>query len=95
MSAKVGCVIVPCAGLDSIPSDIVAYVSNKTLKSFAGPLAAVDMSTSAWKLNGTGISGGTFSSMLSLLEDIPLHKVKASTVDFALSPSKDHLVFGQ
>jgi len=79
-------VIVPCAGLDSVPSDILAYLGNKTLKSFAGPSTTVDMSTSAWELRGTGISGGTFSSILAYLEDIPKHKLDAIRQDFALSP---------
>ncbi|KAF9222364.1 NAD(P)-binding protein [Gyrodon lividus] len=81
-----GSVIVPCAGLDSVPSDILAYLGNKTLKAFAGPSATVDMSTSAWKLRGTGISGGTFSSILTSLEEIPDDKTKAARADFALSP---------
>jgi short subunit dehydrogenase-like uncharacterized protein len=79
-------VIVPCAGLDSIPSDILAYLGNRTLKAFAGPSTTVDMSTSAWELHGTGISGGTFSSMLAHLEEIPKHKLDAARRDFALSP---------
>ncbi|KAH0828998.1 Saccharopine dehydrogenase-domain-containing protein [Lanmaoa asiatica] len=85
-ASRLGSVIVPCAGLDSIPSDILAYLGNKTLKAFAGSSTTVDMSTSAWKLRGTGISGGTFSSMLAHLEEVPKHKLDAARKDFALSP---------
>ncbi|KAG9312290.1 Saccharopine dehydrogenase-domain-containing protein [Chiua virens] len=81
-----GSVIVPCAGLDSVPSDILAYLGNKTLKEFGGPSTTVCMSTSAWELHGTGISGGTFSSMLAHLEEIPKNKLEAAREDFALSP---------
>jgi len=87
-SSKSNTIIVPFAGLDSVPSDIVAYVANKTLKSFAGPLTTIDMSTSAWRLKGTGISGGTFSTIISSLETIPKTKLKAGLSDFALSPGK-------
>ncbi|KIJ67410.1 hypothetical protein HYDPIDRAFT_108169 [Hydnomerulius pinastri MD-312] len=85
-ATKARSVIVPCAGLDSIPSDILAYLGNKTLKAFAGPSANVDMSTSAWTMDASGLSGGTFSSILSYIEEVPGDKVKASQQDFALSP---------
>ncbi|KAI6043480.1 Saccharopine dehydrogenase-domain-containing protein [Pisolithus marmoratus] len=87
-AAKTGCVIVPCAGLDSVPSDLLVYVASRTLKSFAGASAVIDLSTSAWKLSASGISGGTFSSILSILEDVPRHKAREATQDFALSPVK-------
>ncbi|KAG6382104.1 Saccharopine dehydrogenase-domain-containing protein [Boletus reticuloceps] len=83
-----GSVIVPCAGLDSVPSDVLAYLGNRTLKAFAGPATTVDTSTSAWELSGTGISGGTFLSILSHLEDVPKHKWEEARRDFALSPIK-------
>ncbi|KAG6329381.1 hypothetical protein ID866_9707 [Astraeus odoratus] len=86
VAAKAGTVIVPCCGMDSVPSDVLVYVANKTLKEAAGRSANIDMSTSAWKLNGMGISGGTFSTILSVLEDIPRRKVDAAREDFALSP---------
>ncbi|KAG8220493.1 Saccharopine dehydrogenase-domain-containing protein [Butyriboletus roseoflavus] len=85
-ASRRGSVIVPCAGLDSIPSDILAYLGNKTLKAFAGPSTTVDMSTSAWKLRGAGISGGTFASILAYLEEVPQRKFEAARRDFALSP---------
>ncbi|KAL4062488.1 Saccharopine dehydrogenase-domain-containing protein [Scleroderma yunnanense] len=85
-AAKSNIVIVPYAGLDSVPSDLLAYVANKTLKLFAGSSTTVDMSTSAWRLNGIGISGGTFFTVLSSLEDLPKTKLKAGLSDFAISP---------
>ncbi|KAI6101403.1 Saccharopine dehydrogenase-domain-containing protein [Pisolithus croceorrhizus] len=85
-AAKAGCVVVPCAGLDSVPSDLVVYVASRTLKSFAGASTAIDSSTSAWRLGGQSISGGTFSTMLSFLEDVPRWKARKVTQDFALSP---------
>lgn len=87
-AAKAGCVVVPCAGLDSVPSDLLVYVASRTLKSFVGTSAAIDLSTSAWRLGGQSISGGTFSSILSSLEDVPRRKAREATQDFALSPVK-------
>lgn len=85
-AVKSGSIVVPCCGLDSVPSDILAFVANKTLKSFGGPSTAVDLSTSAWKLGGASISGGTFSTILSALEEVPKQKMRESTQNSALSP---------
>ncbi|KAG1828525.1 Saccharopine dehydrogenase-domain-containing protein [Suillus variegatus] len=85
-AVKSGSIVVPCCGLDSVPSDILAFVANKTLKSFGGPSTTIDLSTSAWKLGGASISGGTFSTILTALEDVPKHKLLAIRQNFALSP---------
>jgi len=85
---KSGSIVVPCCGLDSVPSDVLAFVANKTLKSFGGPSTTIDLSTSAWKLGGASISGGTFSTILTALEEVPKHKQLAIRQDFALSPVK-------
>lgn len=87
-AVKSGSIVVPCCGLDSVPSDVLAFVANKTLKSFGGPSTAIDLSTSAWKLGGASFSGGTFSTILTVLEDVPKHKLLALRQDFALSPVK-------
>ncbi|KAL4068772.1 Saccharopine dehydrogenase-domain-containing protein [Scleroderma yunnanense] len=85
-AAKSNTLIVPCAGLDSVPTDLITYVANKTLKASAGPTTGIDMSTSAWELDSFGLSGGSFSTFLTALEHIPKHKLKAAVVGFALSP---------
>lgn len=85
-AVKSGSIVVPCCGLDSVPSDVLAFVANKTLKSFGGPSTTIDLSTSAWKLGGASMSGGTFSTILTALEDVPRHKQLAANRDFALSP---------
>ncbi|KAG2366662.1 NAD(P)-binding protein [Suillus spraguei] len=85
---KSGSIVVPCCGLDSVPSDVLAFVANKTLKSFGGPSTTIDLSTSAWRLGGASLSGGTFSTILTALEDVPKHKQLALRQSFALSPVK-------
>jgi short subunit dehydrogenase-like uncharacterized protein len=84
-ATKTGSVIIPASGLDSIPSDIVVYLANKTLKAQLGPNTAIDTSTSAWEMHG-GISGGTLGTIIATLEEVPREKLDASSDDFALSP---------
>jgi hypothetical protein len=84
-ATKTGSVIIPAAGLDSVPSDVVVYLANKTLKAQLGPNTAIDTSTSAWEMRG-GISGGTLGTILTTLEEVPREKLDASSGDFALSP---------
>jgi short subunit dehydrogenase-like uncharacterized protein len=85
-AVKSGSIVVPCCGLDSVPSDVLAFVANKALKSFGGPSTTIDLSTSAWKLGGASISGGTFSTILTTLEDVPKHKLLAIRENSVLSP---------
>ncbi|KAH7917738.1 NAD(P)-binding protein [Leucogyrophana mollusca] len=85
-ATKTGSIIVPCCGFDSVPSDLLVFLANKTLKSLAGPSATIDTSTSVWKLSGAGLSGGTVASMLAAFEEVPRAKFHASSQDFSLSP---------
>lgn len=83
-ATKTGSIIVPSCGFDSVPSDLAAYLSNKTLKSLRTPLD-VGTSTSAFKLR-SGISGGTFSTIMTMLEDVPKKDLKDSGAEYSLSP---------
>lgn len=84
-ATKTGAIIIPCSGLDSIPSDISVYLANKTLKAVVGPDTAIDNSTSAWELRA-GISGGTLGTSIAAVEDVPRAKLEASMKDYVLSP---------
>jgi len=88
LAAESNTVIVPCVGMVAVPSDLLAYVANKTLKSFAGPLTGIDMSTSAWEINGFTYSGGSIASAISVVENVPKDVRNAPRSDFALSPGK-------
>lgn len=79
---QTGSIIVPSCGFDSVPSDIVAYLGAKTL----APLT-VDKSTSSVSVAG-GLSGGTLSSALTMIENVPKEDLKASSEDWYLSPVK-------
>ena len=84
-ATKTGAIIVPSCGMDSIPSDLSVFLSNKTLKSLRPPLD-IATSTTAFKVRG-GISGGTLASFMVFLEEIPKDKIRAASEDYSLSPS--------
>ena len=86
-ATKTGAVIIPCSGLDSIPSDVSVYLANKTLKGIAGPDTAIENSTSAWEMRG-GVSGGTLHTSMAALEEVPRATLEASMKDYVLSPGK-------
>jgi len=86
-ATKTGSIIVPSCGMDSVTSDLPVFLSNKTLKTFAGPAAAIDTSTSAYKMKG-GISGGTLATVIASIEEVPPHIRKAALRDYSLSPIK-------
>jgi len=88
LAAGSNTVIVPCAGMVAVPSDLMSYVANKTLKSFAGPLTGIDMSTSAWEINGFTYSGGSIASALAVVENPSKEAKDAVWTDFILSPGK-------
>jgi short subunit dehydrogenase-like uncharacterized protein len=104
IATKTGAIIVPSCGFDSIPSDLSAFLGNKTLKSHGMHIQLhvlayllttsithivgqydVGYSTTAYKVR-TGISGGTLSTVVTMLEDVPRDKRRESRVDYALSP---------
>jgi short subunit dehydrogenase-like uncharacterized protein len=86
-ATKSGAIIIPCSGFDSVPSDISAYLANKTLKAVVGPDTAIESSTSAWRLR-SGISGGTLQTAMSALEEVPREKFERSMKDYILSPGE-------
>jgi short subunit dehydrogenase-like uncharacterized protein len=84
-ATKSGSMIINSCGMDSVPSDVCAYLANKTLKSVVGPDATIDTSTTAFRIKG-GISGGTLATIIMFLEDVPREKLRYAAQDYALSP---------
>ncbi|KAF6760297.1 Saccharopine dehydrogenase-domain-containing protein [Ephemerocybe angulata] len=84
-------IIVPSCGYDSVPSDIAAWLANKTLKAYAAvhrpdePFIGIKSSISAHKVRG-GISGGTFASVLATFNDTPTKVLRETSVPYSLSP---------
>lgn len=66
-AAKSGARIVHCCGFDSIPSDMgVWFLQKQALERFGKPLERVRMRVKAAK---GGLSGGTYASMLNIVEE--------------------------
>lgn len=84
-ATKTGAIIIPGSGFDSIPSDVSAYLANKTLKAVVGPDTTIENSTSAWDIR-SGASGGTLHTAIAALEEVPRAKLIASKKDYVLSP---------
>lgn len=72
-----------------MPSDISAYLANKTLKSLGlssnGEYLTLGDSTSAINLR-SGVSGGTVASAMVALETVPKNEAKESMLPYSISP---------
>ena len=82
LATKTGAIIVPSCGYDSVPSDISAYLSARTLHSLN---LLPGESTTCHTLSGA-ISGGTAASALNMFESVPHEIFKASSRLYSLSP---------
>jgi len=83
---KSGARIVHCCGFDSIPSDLgVWFLQNAAQEKFGKPLERVRLRVKAAK---GGLSGGTFASMLNIVEESRRDEKTAKVLKnpFALCP---------
>ncbi|TDL16448.1 hypothetical protein BD410DRAFT_795386 [Rickenella mellea] len=91
LATKTRTIIVPACGFDSVPSDIVAHLSAKTLRAALSPSSSpsvqvgVGHSASAFRLVG-GISGGTLESMMCALEEVPSAALRSAREAYSISP---------
>lgn len=74
----------PACGFDSIPADLLVYLSNKTLKSALGPHAQLGLSQSFYSVRG-GVSGGSLATLLTGIEQVPSATRSEAAADYALS----------
>jgi short subunit dehydrogenase-like uncharacterized protein len=93
-ATKTGAIIVPGCGFDSVPSDLSAYLANKTImaaleeaghQDFTGNGSSIKDSISAFQVK-SGISGGTLNSFFTMLEEVDRAKIRYSALPYALSP---------
>ncbi|KAF7983029.1 hypothetical protein HWV62_24676 [Athelia sp. TMB] len=87
VASRTGSIVVPSSGFDSVPSDAVVFLANKTFKETMGLDTAIENSTTAVKIKG-GISGGTLSTIISSMEEVPKDKLRRAARGYALSPVK-------
>ncbi len=92
-ATKTGSIIVPSCGMDSIPSDLSAYLANKTLKAELNDDLRnyATTSTTAYNIK-SGISGGTFASAISTIEETDVNKLKHTRQSYSLSPGMSSLI---
>ncbi|KZT05453.1 uncharacterized protein LAESUDRAFT_727099 [Laetiporus sulphureus 93-53] len=83
VATKSKAIIVPSCAHDSVPADLLVFLSNKTMKEAAGPHAGIGRSLTVYRMLG-GISGGTLSTISSTF-DIPTNITSEGFADYSLS----------
>ncbi|KAI0821295.1 Saccharopine dehydrogenase-domain-containing protein [Irpex lacteus] len=84
IASKTHAILIPACGFDSVPSDLAVHLSNRTLKALASPTTSIASSLSAFSVSGA-LSGGTFSTFVTALEEVPRWKIRVSHREWALS----------
>ncbi|KAJ7750096.1 Saccharopine dehydrogenase-domain-containing protein [Mycena maculata] len=84
-ATKTGSIIVPSCGFDSVPADIISYISSKTLRETSGEPVDIDTSVSAYLVKG-GMSGGTISTMITGIEEVSADAQRVASAAYSLSP---------
>ncbi|KAI5119826.1 hypothetical protein M0805_004761 [Coniferiporia weirii] len=87
IATKTRAIIVPSCGFDSIPSDALAFLGARALRAATHGRAGIAQSHTMFSMGG-GLSGGTISTALSLLDNIPRSAWRALLDPFVLSPVK-------
>ncbi|KIY69793.1 hypothetical protein CYLTODRAFT_442431 [Cylindrobasidium torrendii FP15055 ss-10] len=85
-ASKKGSIIIPSCGMDSVPSDLTAYLGHKTLSTGTQDLnVLVDSSITAYKFHGA-FSGGTIQSIVAGFDSVPRRVMMWAGASYALSP---------
>ncbi|KAI0686268.1 Saccharopine dehydrogenase-domain-containing protein [Cytidiella melzeri] len=84
VASKTHAMIIPACGFDSVPSELAVFLSNKTLKTLAGADTEIDTSITAFNVKG-GLSGGSFNTFFTAVEQVPRYKMQIGHTDWALS----------
>lgn len=84
---KSGAIIIPEAGVESAPSDLVAYIATRLVRK-VWDCGVMDVVAAVHELKSSGPSGGTLASGLGLLDHYSAKVMKQCLTDpFVLSPS--------
>lgn len=84
---KTGAILIPAVGLESAPSDLVAYVATRLVRK-VWDCGVMDVVASVHELKSSGLSGGTIATALGLLDHYPWSDIKKSNDPFVLSPNQ-------
>ena len=79
-------ILIPEIGLESAPSDLVAYMAVKAIRDSLNR-GVRDVICSVHEIQGAGFSGGTLATALGMLDHYSWSDVRESTKPFALSPA--------
>ena len=97
LATKTGSILVPSAAFDSIPSDLIAYLSarkmseilsKKSLQATGSDSIGVSESHTMITFVGAGISGGTLNSSFTMFETVPRRVLRELASPDSLSPLK-------
>ncbi|EXJ76848.1 hypothetical protein A1O3_10493 [Capronia epimyces CBS 606.96] len=84
---KTGAVVIHALGVESAPSDLVAFVATRLVRK-VWDCGVMDVVGSVHELKSSGPSGGTLASGLNLIDHYSWSVVKKSSDPFVLSPSQ-------
>lgn len=88
VAKSTGAILIPEIGIESTPSDLVAYNATKLVRQ-VWECGVMDIICAVHELKASGPSGGTLASGLSLLSHYPTSEMKRAMTDpFYLSPSE-------
>lgn len=84
-------VIIPEIGVESAPSDLVAFSAVKLIRE-VWDCGVMDMVAAVHELKSSGASGGTFTTALGLFDHYSAQELKEAANPFVLSPvaQRDH-----
>lgn len=84
---KSGAIIVPEVGIESAPSDLIAYSATKLIRK-VWDCGVMDMVAAVYELKSSGASGGTLATGLGLMDHYSREQMKeVMTNPFLLSPT--------
>ncbi|KAJ9605754.1 hypothetical protein H2200_009603 [Cladophialophora chaetospira] len=85
---KTGAVIIPAVGVESAPSDLIAYIATRLIRKI-WDCGVMDVVASVHELKSSGASGGTLATGLGLAENYSAKQLKdVLTNPFVLSPTR-------
>jgi short subunit dehydrogenase-like uncharacterized protein len=85
---KSGAIIIPEVGIESAPSDLIAYAAAKLIRK-VWDCGVMDMVGAVHELKSSGASGGTLATGLGLMDHYPASAMKEMVTNpFLLSPTQ-------
>lgn len=84
---KTGAILIPEIGVESAPSDLVAYIATRLIRK-VWDCGVADIIASVHELKSSGPSGGTLATGLGLMDHYSAKVLRESLNPFVLSPAR-------